>query len=542
MLQLNDLLKRVYESGFKTPSPPDPPTVTSKALNRRVYLEWDKSAESSVDPIIPDTMSKAFAGYRVYRAVKETGPFKLLKQWQGDTLSHDYFDKGDDIGGLKNNVTYYYKVVSFDAGDTSIELESMESPAVLDKNLIVITPITASSNYSAPNSDGTQAGGSFGDIGTITLAPTNVTNYKTFFEGKNLQINLTSITNGVKYFFPITIKDTLNNRVQNEVIDVNLFVHGTNESKGMKSGTAVVKDIFGLGGAHLEVKYSFEQLADSFKVSGTIQSVSGADVPIITQDSLSYTGITDYSPYTSSSRKISIRFTGSGIDTASLVFKRIIPYLTLEVYDEATGQPIDSQYTFSAHGIRAGTSTSYTGKPNRYYISGVISNNETWEFGHVLRYYNSRVVLDFTDRGVGSGKTGAALFWGSVHKSGTKDFTVGDRVNITWGGGVKANFPKDAILTITNRNTSVSTVTDQMMDKIRIVPNPYLVRHEAQWGSPEIYFNYLPEECTIRIYTIALDLVKTIYHKGGSRSVWNLQTEGGQLVASQLLYAYIESS
>ena len=67
------------------------------------------------------------------------------------------------------------------------------------------------------------------------------------------------------------------------------------------------------------------------------------------------------------------------------------------------------------------------------------------------------------------------------------------------------------------------------------------MRHEAERGNPLIFFNYLPDECTIRIYTIALDLVKTIQHQGGSRAEWNLQTEGGQLVASQLLIAHIEA-
>jgi hypothetical protein len=40
---------------------------------------------------------------------------------------------------------------------------------------------------------------------------------------------------------------------------------------------------------------------------------------------------------------------------------------------------------------------------------------------------------------------------------------------------------------------------------------------------------------------VALDLVKTIRHSGGSREEWNLQTEGGQLVASQMLVAHIEA-
>ncbi|MDH4070853.1 MAG: hypothetical protein OEV30_10570, partial [Ignavibacteria bacterium] len=56
-----------------------------------------------------------------------------------------------------------------------------------------------------------------------------------------------------------------------------------------------------------------------------------------------------------------------------------------------------------------------------------------------------------------------------------------------------------------------------------------------------LYFNYLPEECTIRIYTVSLDLVKTIEHTNGSRAIWDLTTEGGQLVASQMLIAHIEA-
>ncbi|MHB1049071.1 MAG: fibronectin type III domain-containing protein [Bacteroidota bacterium] len=541
MYKLNDLVKRVFNNNFKTPSPPVSPVVTAKGLNRGVYLEWDKSAESSIDPIIPSDESKPFVGYRVYRSAKESGLFKLLKEWKGDTHAHDYFDQGEDIGGLKNNVTYYYKVTSFDEGDSSIELESMESESVMGKNLHAVAPTVSSSNITSPNTQANAGAGTLGDIQGITFVPTNVTNYRTFFESRNLQVNLTSITNGVKYLFPVTIKDTVHQRTHNDVIDIGLNVHGTNESKGIKQGTATVTNIFGLGGANLEIDYSFEQLADSFLVTGAIQSNNGADVPIILKDSLNFTGITEYSPYTSSAKTISVRFTGSGVDTASILFNRRYPYLIVELYDESTGNKIDTGFTFSPFGVRTGTTQVYPGKPNRYYLTGTLSNNETWEFGHILKYYNTRIVFDYADRGVGSGKTGAALYWGSMHKSGTKDFSVGDRVNITWAGGVKVNFPKDAVLSISATPSFVSSVTDQLMDKIRIVPNPYLVRHEAQRGNSQLYFNYLPEECTIRIYTIALDLVKTIYHSGGSHIEWDLQTEGGQQVASQMLYAYIEA-
>ncbi|MBI5474605.1 MAG: hypothetical protein HY961_19890 [Ignavibacteriae bacterium] len=74
------------------------------------------------------------------------------------------------------------------------------------------------------------------------------------------------------------------------------------------------------------------------------------------------------------------------------------------------------------------------------------------------------------------------------------------------------------------------------VSEIRIVPNPLLVTHQAQNSvqSPRIYFSYLPEVCTLRIYTVGLDLVKEIVHTAGTSESWDLRAEAGQQVASQL--------
>jgi len=81
------------------------------------------------------------------------------------------------------------------------------------------------------------------------------------------------------------------------------------------------------------------------------------------------------------------------------------------------------------------------------------------------------------------------------------------------------------------------------LENIRIVPNPFVVTHAAQLSidRPAVFFNYLPDECTIRIYTTALELVAELHHSGGSRAEWNLRTQGGQQVASQLLIAKIST-
>ena len=86
------------------------------------------------------------------------------------------------------------------------------------------------------------------------------------------------------------------------------------------------------------------------------------------------------------------------------------------------------------------------------------------------------------------------------------------------------------------------------MDKIKVVPNPYFAASAFEGqntfasgrGPREIQFRYLPNECTIRIYSIAGELVKTIYHSSPLESGtgrWDLLTEDN-LSAAYGMYVY----
>ena len=90
------------------------------------------------------------------------------------------------------------------------------------------------------------------------------------------------------------------------------------------------------------------------------------------------------------------------------------------------------------------------------------------------------------------------------------------------------------------------------LDQISVVPNPYVTA--ASWerrnlnqtgrGERKISFINLPAECTIRIYTVAGDLVKTLYKDysptDGSLT-WNLVSEDGMDVASGLYIYHVET-
>lgn len=155
------------------------------------------------------------------------------------------------------------------------------------------------------------------------------------------------------------------------------------------------------------------------------------------------------------------------------------------------------------------------------------------------------------------------------------DFKAGDKLTITFSGGVSGlPFPDSsfAIYTSGNNNTNFADArlydVKAVLDQVQVVPNPYIVTHDGQSSTDnaKLYFTRLPPRCTIEIYSISGDLIKTIEHNGYSstsipdpnniggnittydytrlgdrysQEEWNLLTEGRQRVGSQVLIARI---
>ena len=541
LLLMHDYITRVYNNNFTRPAPPPTPQLTAVGLNRSVKLSWDNTAESATDVIIPDSLGRPFVGYKLLRGTTRDGPYTELARWHADTLLvYEYLDTGEDLeGGLKNNVTYYYQLLSYDEGAPLLKLDPMDSPPVEGVNFVEVIPTTEPSDATSESSDGSVVDGTLGAATAPVLIPRNTTNFNRLLSGRDLTLRLSAASNGLRYTLPVTITDSISGRVHNDVVDPELLVHGSSETAGLRSGTAIIEDVFDIGAADITFDYSFEQLGDPFHVASSIEGSS--DCPIIIGDSLGTTGLQLSSPYTSAAQELYLEFSQGGIDTISTIFQRYLPYLTVNLIDAVTGEPYTGSWSFTPKGARrTGTITFNPPSGRKYYLTGTLSNGEEWDFGALLELYNWAIAFDFPDRGIGSGKSGPAFPWGSQGVAGTVDFSAGDRVRLSWEGGVRGVFP-DGAVRLTGAPAGRTDVTQEMMEGIRIVPNPYFIRHEAQRSNPELYFNYLPEECTIRIYTVSLDLVKTIEHTNGSRAVWDLTTEGGQLVASQMLIAHIEA-
>jgi hypothetical protein len=83
-----------------------------------------------------------------------------------------------------------------------------------------------------------------------------------------------------------------------------------------------------------------------------------------------------------------------------------------------------------------------------------------------------------------------------------------------------------------------------------VVPNPFrqVSGFADQSENKRLAFHNIPSSCTIRIYTVALDLVRTLEHNGAGLQSWGTQanqdymlTDFGQNVMPGIYIFHIES-
>jgi hypothetical protein len=92
----------------------------------------------------------------------------------------------------------------------------------------------------------------------------------------------------------------------------------------------------------------------------------------------------------------------------------------------------------------------------------------------------------------------------------------------------------------------------QDLDKIKVVPNPYIV--SASWeqenpyttgrGPRELHFTHLPPKCTIRIFNVLGQLVVTLDHISDlwdGTAVWNMMTKDNLDIAYGVYIYHIDA-
>ena len=137
------------------------------------------------------------------------------------------------------------------------------------------------------------------------------------------------------------------------------------------------------------------------------------------------------------------------------------------------------------------------------------------------------------------------------------EISAGDVFTVEMGG-IAAPQDSDELLLNTGSETLIADDIRADLDRIRVVPNPYFVTNRAviSEGTDKIFFTHLPPRCTVRIYTLAGEMVREIEHehtspfnpdermaqgdKGGTET-FNLLSYNNQALASGVYIYHVEA-
>lgn len=510
------LCQLLYNKNYKTAVPPTQPAVTAVAGDQQVTLYWDaEPSESSVDPL---TENSAFQGYRVYRSTdrglswgdpiyNEIGALAgyvalaqcdLIDGVTGTSPLNPFLNLGTDSGlfhkfvdsNLKNGVEYWYAVCAYDGEDTygDLIIPPMENPRLTD-----------------PNRPGDN---------TVLVVP----------QAAPAGFQTSSLTE-VEHVSGISA-----GTVEVEVLDPNEVVSGTYE-------------------------VTFEQDPDQetmVKVTLSGQTVMGPE-PVIAPDDPDV----DKLPLFNGMRLIAID-AETGID------------------DDATGAVVGDSLWMGSWDFE---NPAGSGLSDDYEIRFTEGGSIAWQYedpyGPVNVPYevwnittDMQINSDVYDRGDESfdipnkdyifpcntpyDGTQYVSAWpddyGYYFRFSTDSkYNVGDIFRIV----TFKPFTSNDVYQFTAAGATVTPTADDL-DQIRVIPNPYAVtsayESSLEWWVKELQFHFLPEECTIRIFTLSGDLVQILHHEPGSDGyrgpsveAWDLTTYNDQEVGFGIYIYHIKA-
>ena len=525
-------VQRIYNENYNFARPPDKPQVWAVAGDKKVTLYWDDRAEESYDPF--STPPYDFEGYKIYRS---TDPgfidARIITNAFGEQTFLQpvaQFDLRDDVEGffpldyqgikifmgenkglkhswtdtdVMNGKTYYYAVVSYDRGDpdssmypsecSRLIVQDINGNVTLDANTVQVTPQAPVAGYQSggiKDSISHTNGFATGNVWIDVLDPLLVEGEQTF----QISFDDTTHTDSIRYS----------------------LVNITN---------AMQKDTI-------------------FKESSNINAE-------------------DFNPLFSGMRLLALNDTieWDGQNSGWIKGNSNIPI------------KVDRKYVFPHR--RPGYPSSYEirfGEPDT-----------TWWFG-------PRFPVDFTVWDIYENKK--VLFMLEEPRKSTRDSTISVPLNDSteyiriiiidgsipreiWRisflepyGGETAILPEDGdVLRIQIKTpfrsgdiyeftTKAARVNREMakteLDNVAVVPNPYVVA--ARWeparkfatgrGERRVYFIHLPRDCTIRIFSVSGDHIKTLEHHSDlldGAEPWDLTTKDNLDVAPGIYIFYLEA-
>ena len=566
------IVQQIYNSGYKFPQPPPKPKVSVTHNDGKVTLYWDgELTENSRDFI---TKKNDFQGYKIYRAT-DAGFIDAREITNAiGVLSFDkpiaQFDKDDDVAGffypsgalleqvggttfyLGSNtgvdnkfvdstvvpgVTYYYAVVAYDSGDDSLDIFPSENSKFMfrsntgevltDDNTVYITPGKRPVGFQGAEFENLVKSPTYRATGVIDLEVVdeveikNGFSYKIAFQDSSLQ-GYTKSYSLIDLVTPDTviIPSTNNQYIVDPGQIVNLpantdsiYVNGEVVYTSGPAYTAGYDTLINKS----TIFYGRTKIVDGFRLQiyndELIKRDTGKSgwVDIQSSPPPSYT----FQPFFLSNTPPGSNYNGidmpydyeiefyetiadtSSEDTLFAPAPTIIPAreVTFKVKNLTTNKYIDFVY------LKTGTVSTVHSIYFKENVDGL--ETRTWRVN--ITYLGADVPLEPT---------------GSLQIFTTKPFSRYDEVEFSMKAAEISN-----------------DLTEGDLDRIKVVPNPYVVTHAGEArllssqtsgrGEREIRFTYVPPGAKISIFTVRGELIKTLRHEElyVGDVYWNLRSD-----------------
>jgi hypothetical protein len=107
------------------------------------------------------------------------------------------------------------------------------------------------------------------------------------------------------------------------------------------------------------------------------------------------------------------------------------------------------------------------------------------------------------------------------------------------------NTPQDTFTFVATAPVTGQSVSAEELEDVKAVPNPYYLfsAYEPDQFNRALRFTGLPEECTIRVFNLSGQLVKTLEKDDAlSYTSWDMVTEGNLPVASGIYIYHITAA
>lgn len=548
-----------YAEDYQFAQAPLEPTLTAVAGDRRVTLYWDDVAERSVDRFlagIPGAVAEDFEGYRIYRAtdpafedarvitdaygnpapfLKPLVQFDLrngIKGFHPIPFNGVQFYLGDDTGlkhswidtTVQNGQKYYYAVRAYDRGYEPLNITPAES--ILKVNIdnvtgkvksigtavAIVTPQAPVAGYLPPEVSPVELvqGTTTGFVGYVIVDPNKIKDnhrYRITFEDTIRAGGANAPDTFLTKNF--TLADVTNPSAIDTLIARSAALADTVEQPITDGFQLIIRNekLFGLNPERSGWNrsgiwaFDFKQWKSGFTV--------GVQKP------------NDYK----------IVFGDMGIDTSTQFVVRAgsppppsMP-VNFKLFNTSENRQIEFAFLEREH----------TGGP------GVFSA------GRVGANLVSDIII-FLERDL---RDSLVITWSFAVKYDTvlSGPVAGDTATIVLA---KLFRSADVFEFSTRAHRVDNELAKKTLDKIRVVPNPYVAA--ATWeernpfttgrGPRAIKFIHLPQRCTIRIFTISGEMVSTIEHDShilDGSAEWNLLTRDHLSVAYGVYIYHIDA-